>query len=785
MGAARPEQSLKLEHSIMDAQLLNRKILSTIPDQVFIVDLQDHSNFYSNKPTFLGYTLDDIDHPFVFFQQLLHPDDFGPAFENFFEKLSRVSDDEIIESEYRMYTKDGDLVWFNERAKVFKRDQEGKVKQYLIILKDVTESKKAREVEESSRQRYKNFVTYCTDGIYYMNCGVPIPTDLPVETQLELYYQHAYIEDANPAIAKMYGLEEASALIGKTVLELHEGPHFKENQKSFLDFIWNNYRVEGVETIEKTAKGETRYFQNSAVGAITDGKLLGIWGTQQDITGKRDAENARRESDLLFRSLFEKNPLGIVIGDPGGNLLRCNQRFAEMLGYTVKELEQMTFMAITHPEEVTAEFEKVADAVSQKRSVVYMEKRYIHRDGHIIWANVNMSLLCHQDGSLRLAIAMIEDITEKKKIRLKLEQSEAFQQAILSTMPDLKFRISKEGVYLDYYPSPNDDQDLYAPPEQFLGKNMRDILPVYLAEAALTNIQRSIETGTLQAFEYMLPVKGNMYHFEIRINAINDQEVIAIVRNVSERNWAQIELKNKIRELDEKNRQLQGYIDSNMQLENFAYIASHDLREPLRTMSTFAQLLEKKYAHKLDETAQTYIDFVVQGAKNLNNLIEDLLVYSRIQTQENRQETILLPELLGEVINSLKETIVEQGANIKLEGIPTEVRANPNRLKQLFQNLLANAIKFKKQELDAEVLVKCRDLGHLWEFEIKDNGIGIDPEFHEKVFLLFKKLHSRKDFQGTGLGLAICKKVVEQMGGEIRLESTPGKGSSFFFTMPK
>jgi light-regulated signal transduction histidine kinase (bacteriophytochrome) len=137
------------------------------------------------------------------------------------------------------------------------------------------------------------------------------------------------------------------------------------------------------------------------------------------------------------------------------------------------------------------------------------------------------------------------------------------------------------------------------------------------------------------------------------------------------------------------------------------------------------------------------------------------------------------------VINSLKDTIEENGAQIRFANLPDRVNANPNRLTQLFQNLLANAIKFRKPEVPVVVQINSRDLGNLWEFEVKDNGIGIDPEFHEKVFLLFKKLHSRKDFQGTGLGLAICKKVVEQMGGEIWIESAPNEGSSFFFTMPK
>lgn len=776
---------LKRKHSINDAQLLNRKIVTTIPDQVFIIDLHDHSNLYSNKPIFLGYSLKGIDNPFDFFQQLIHPDDVGPAFENFFEKLAVVTDDDIIESEYRMFTKEGEVVWFNERVKVFKRDQEGNVWQYINILQDITHRKQAVQALEKSKQRYKDFVTYSTEGIYYMNCGVPIDIDLPIEKQLELYYQHAFIGDANHAIAKMYNLPDESGLIGKTAIELHQGEHLEENQRSFLDFIKNDYRIEHIETIETTPDGKIGHFLNSAVGDIVGGRLIGIWGTQQDITAKRDAEKAKVESDILFRSLFEKNPLGVVIGDAEGNLLRCNQRFGDITGYSVAELNQKTFMSITHPDEIVREFEMVESAVQERRAMIFMEKRYIHQNGHIVWANVGMSLLYNEDGSLRLAMAMIEDITEKKKFHLKLEKNEAFQKAILSTLPDLKFRISKEGLYLDYYPSPNDDQDLLVPPEDFLGKKLEEVMPGYLAIATMTNIEKAIQTGQVQTFEYMLPVRGNMFHFEIRINAINEEEVIAIVRNVSERNWAQVELKNKLKELDETNRQLKDYIDSNMQLENFAYIASHDLREPLRTMGTFAQLLEKKYADQLDSTARSYIEFVVQGAKNLNNLIEDLLTYSRIQTQENRKESISLPGFLQEVVSGIKESIDEQEAQIEFYDIPPEVTANPSRLKQLFQNLISNAIKFKKQNLPVEVRITCRDLGHFFEFEVQDNGIGIDPEFHDKIFLLFKKLHSRKDFQGTGLGLAICKKVVDQMGGEIWIESVPEQGSSFFFTMPK
>jgi PAS domain S-box-containing protein len=627
------------QSSVKDAQLLNRKIASTIPDHIFIIDLVDHSNLYSNKPTFLGYSLENIDAPFEFFQKLIHPEDIGPAFDSFFERLMRASDDELIESEYRMLTKEGEVIWFSERVKVFKRDKDGQVWQYINIL--------------------------------------------------------------------------------------------------------------------------------------------------QDITKRKEAELAKRESDMLFRSLYEKNPLGVVITDPQGKLIQCNETFAQMLGYTLDEIINRPIQRITHPEELEKELDAIQVAMHENQMIMFMEKRYLHKNGRVIWANLHMSLLYKDNGDFRLAIGMIEDITEKRKIRLTLENNEAFQKAILRTLPDMKFRIDKAGYFIDYYPSPNHKENLLSVPQEFFGKKVEEVLPSYIAAAIMKNIDIALETGQLREFEFVMPFENKLNHYEIRVNAVNQMEVIAVVRNVSERNWAQIELQTKIRELDEKNRMLQNYIDSNLQLENFAYIASHDLREPLRTMGTFAQLLQKKYRDQLDQSAHTYINFVVKSARDMNNLIEDLLTYSRIETQENVLETVDLPDLLQEVVDGLDKAIGESGAVIQFHQIPNTIIANPHRIKQLFQNLVANAIKFRREDLAPLIQVSCNDLGNFWQFEVQDNGIGVDPEFHDKIFLLFKKLHSRQDFQGTGLGLAICRKVVEQLGGEIWLESEEGFGSSFFFTIRK
>ena len=244
-------------------------------------------------------------------------------------------------------------------------------------------------------------------------------------------------------------------------------------------------------------------------------------------------------------------------------------------------------------------------------------------------------------------------------------------------------------------------------------------------------------------------------------------------------------MQEKLRELDEKNKQLTQYIESNFQLENFAYIASHDLREPVRTVHSFAQLLKKRYWHQLDEDGKKCLDFIIYGSENMNRLIDDLLTYSRVSSEEHKTETFKITTLLKDVISGLTRFIKEKGASITFYDLPLQIQGNPTTIKQLFQNLLINAIKFHHPDKPPVIGVSGIDYGNYWLFEVKDNGIGIPKDMNEKIFQLFKKIHYVKEQQGTGIGLAISKRIVEQHGGEIWVESSAENGSSFYFTLQK
>ncbi|MFK8101446.1 MAG: ATP-binding protein [Saprospiraceae bacterium] len=290
--------------------------------------------------------------------------------------------------------------------------------------------------------------------------------------------------------------------------------------------------------------------------------------------------------------------------------------------------------------------------------------------------------------------------------------------------------------------------------------------------------QEAIDLGRTEVSFRLRKYTGEIIHVHgFLVGDRSDPEhpkVISFLRDVTHLFHARIALK-------EKNEELKKYISSNLQLENFAYFASHDLQTPLRSIISFTQLLMRKLAGKLSQEEQECMDFIISSSKNMRNLINDLLSYSRINTTDIKIVTVDLPKLLEQLFVELNSLITEQKATITLHDIPTTIQADPTKIHQLFQNLITNAIKFSKAEKVPEISISCSQQKEHWEFTVKDNGIGIDPAYQQKIFLLFKRLHGNTDYEGTGIGLAMVKKIVDQHGGDIRVESNLGKGSAFIF----
>jgi light-regulated signal transduction histidine kinase (bacteriophytochrome) len=217
-------------------------------------------------------------------------------------------------------------------------------------------------------------------------------------------------------------------------------------------------------------------------------------------------------------------------------------------------------------------------------------------------------------------------------------------------------------------------------------------------------------------------------------------------------------------------------------LEQFAYVASHDLQEPLRTVTSYVQLLARRYKGKLDSDADEFIVFAMDGAIRMWKLINDLLTYSRVRTESRELESADCEMILHQSLDNLKVAIEENGAVVTHDPLPTVIANNP-QLVELFQNLIGNAIKFRGAE-PPRVHVSAGRNGNGWTFSVRDNGIGIAPEYAKRIFVIFQRLHSREKYAGTGIGLAICQRIVERHGGHIWVESEVGKGATFCFTLP-
>jgi len=247
-------------------------------------------------------------------------------------------------------------------------------------------------------------------------------------------------------------------------------------------------------------------------------------------------------------------------------------------------------------------------------------------------------------------------------------------------------------------------------------------------------------------------------------------------REIAERESAQKTLRNTLADLER----------SNKELEQFAYVASHDLQEPLRMISSYTQLLERRYGESLDQDARVFIGYAVDGANRMQRLIQDLLAYSRITTRGREPERVDTDAALDDALANLQAGVTETGASIVREGMPA-VFADPSQLIQLFQNLIGNALKFRRPGEPPLIRVGAvhgSGEGRFVTFSVKDNGIGIDKKYYNRLFIIFQRLHGRHEYPGTGIGLALCKRIVERHGGKIWLESEPGSGTTMYFTLP-
>lgn len=504
-----------------------------------------------------------------------------------------------------------------------------------------------------------------------------------------------------------------------------------------------------------------------------------------------EAYSSLKESEEKFRGIFNNATDMISLISVEGEItsaryVEVNKAGIKRLGYSREELLNMGPFDIDEGPETFKHVEKLLN-----EGYARFETIHVAKEGKRIPVDVNVHFINY--GGMKVALEIVRDISERKKAEEKINQykdqleelvkrlreSEAHFKSLSENSPDLIVRVDKGLNYL--YLNPAVMEITAKPPEYFIGKNIEEIeVPKEYRLLWEEEYRKALKTGKIQHMEFEFPTISGLKFFErITVPEFNDkceiETALSISRDITGRKEAEKKLEETIGELKR----------SNDELQRFAYVASHDLQEPLRTIASFTQLLERRYEGKLDSDADEFIEYVVEAAQRMQQMINDLLDYSRIMAKRKEFEEVSSENVLIGVIRSLKTIADENNAVITHEKLPTVI-ADSSQLRRVFQNLIVNAIKFQKPDEPPRIHISCQkdEKRKEYIFSVSDNGIGIEEQYFDRIFTIFQRLHTRDNYQGTGIGLSIVERIIEKHGGRVWIESEPGVGSTFYFTIP-
>ncbi len=500
-----------------------------------------------------------------------------------------------------------------------------------------------------------------------------------------------------------------------------------------------------------------------------------------------------RKSRENYRSIFDSANDAIFIHDVStGAILDVNRKMTEMYGYSPEEMRRINVAALSqgsYPYNQEGAMEWITKAVNGEPQLFeWLAKDY---SGRLFWVEVNLKMAV-LGGKDRL-LAIVRDISERKAAESALRHSFDLLKTVIDSTNDAVSLIDVSTFRIVIVNRTFLKEYGYNHESEVVGKTCHEVTHHKSEVCAPPNdicpLVETVRTGAYSVQEHIHYGKGGERIFvEVSTSPIEDEQgnlvqVVHVQRNITERKIAEEKLKHYAVKLER----------SNKELEQFAHIVSHDLQEPLRVVSGFAQLLSQKYKGKLDQKADEYLSFIVSSATRMSDLIRDLLNYSRVGSRQRPLEPVDCNSVLKKALENLKASTEESGAVIESGPLPT-VLVDEVQLIQLFQNIIGNSIKYRSGEQPhisimaeqierSSVPIPYPVTGKGWLFMIKDNGIGIDPKYSERIFQIFQRLHGRDKYPGSGIGLAVCKKIVEHHGGRIWVESEVGRGSIFYFTL--
>lgn len=476
----------------------------------------------------------------------------------------------------------------------------------------------------------------------------------------------------------------------------------------------------------------------------------------------RRVQEANRALSLTRYALDHGFDMTFFVTADGG-IVDVNHAACDRLGYSREDLLALSVFQIDADTDA-ARWSEIWNRL--KREGVEVTFSHLRtRDGRVFPVEVASSHFVFE--GVGHVFSAVRDITERVQAEEAFRNSELKYRKLLENLPQKVFYKDLDHRYVAVNRSFAGDFGLE--PEEFIGKTDYDLFPPDLAARYQEGDVHVLNTGHTEEFDeqYLHEHKEAIVH-TVKAPIYGEDGNVAGLLGIF---W----------DITERKRAEEALARSNRELEQFAYVASHDLQEPLRGVVGFLELLQHRFGAQLNEDAARYIERALSAAMRMRSLISDLLAYSRVSTQGRPFESVDTNRVLEVVQEDLRSTIEATGARVLAESLP-RVNGDPTQLRQLFQNLVSNGIKFHSAAPPL-VHVTAHRGDHFWRFSVKDNGIGIDPKYAERVFVIFQRLHGRSEYPGTGIGLAVCKRIVERHGGRIWLESAPGQGATFHFTI--
>ena len=629
---------------------------------------------------------------------------------------------------------------------------------------DITEQKEREGLLVESEKKYRSIIESSINGF--------------------ILGQGGNILDTNEAAVAIFGYENVEEF-----MKIKRKQLFDEDDPNFIELI--KYR-----TIHGKAKGEITGFKKSGERfpcefySVISPNPDGVRKTMNfvvDITERKKTEENLAKSQHLLSNAEAIAKIGSSEVDYKTGKFFWSDEFYRIHGLEPNSFEPTPTLSETflHPDD-RYKIKLFEESAFAHKDHLEFDSKIIRADGEVRDISSYWKYTYDNEGNPLKMYGVVQDITEKKMLEAALKQSEEqFRGAFeYSAMGLALVDLNKNWIQI------NDSLC------NMLGYTKAELLKISFAdithpddlEIDLEHVKDLID-GKIESFKLekrYYHKNGDIIWVLLVVSKVRDKNgivnhLVAQIENITQRRESEKALENLNKELVERADEL---AESNRELERFAYVASHDLQEPLRMIGSFLQLLQKKYANDLDSKAHEYINYAVDGAKRMKDLILDMLEYSRVNTNPIDFENIDLNEVYGDVKLNLSESISSNKAKIEVSKLPT-IKGIKLHMLQLIQNIIGNALKYRSLERDPIINILANEKDTEWEIMISDNGIGIDPRFYEKIFIIFQRLHNKNEYSGTGIGLAICKKIIDKHGGRIWVTSEPGKGSVFYFTLPK